>query len=1073
MKEHLTTWLLDWQFSDVINNKIRYSVNVYLDNLCEFDFYQQNLQQDFSVHIRDPQTPFDKFDRKLQKINHEKLLVFLNSLPDRVTGLEFSVDHYLDDYFYYTLEKGILPRSITSLKINKFASSVDFKIPNQLKELHLYILGDIQIPSSITTLGVCNAHKLFPLPSHIKNFHLNSNYANIDNEFKTYDNLETLVFPNYYSHIIPDEHQLLGSFNNVFRVYDSSLEYLKCIPSMVKHVIWMSRKPIPENLIPDGVRAITLGPDYKHGMDDRHIPSSVESVELLGVKGCISNFNFPKNIKHLSFGPNCEQFYFYKENPPPITITHLEVWIYNTSDYYHWLYRPGTLPRNITHLKIHLCCLIPKGQQVIVPSSLQVLSIYPYKRSFVKVLHESQYFSEARDSNGEFIRNENTIYPDNYALYGCRNRDCKCVYSIKGPEVFKRLVPLEFRYPKKFSRNLIVFDQEDQDDPVRNILSKDTFFLIWRNHYLKNIINNYNSVSIFNYGPNVNFKKFNNLSLRINDIFLFNSDNIFSKLEGVEGVSLVDNLDARVKYSFNQTDYSNHAYYRDLELKLPKSVKRLKCRVISAIPTWITHLEIISIDVKYLNSKDFIPPSVFHLTLWDNKLKKEYYIPPTVCHLVINNTKIEIGSIPSTVKILEFKKYDRYKCNLVFLSKNQIPDTIEKLIIPKEMYQDLDFGYSLPFFISSRLDGVEIYNPVEPISKMTKTLIWLQDEPIPPNVVHDRVKRIIFGNEFNQTIFDNTIPSSIMELNFGLKFNQLLQFIKFPKSLLSLTFNEYYSHGFQFIPKSVRFLEIKYIFYSGFYTIPDFISHVKVSSFLFELMGFKHIKIGFSDIHQTIYYSEFNHSIQCNGSISEKKDKPNLTPKTQTTPDTTLFVKDFPNIFIKPHSLLGVITAIDFGNAFNQVLLPGSLPSCLEKLSLGDSFNQSLHQVLPETLMVLKIGESFSHPLCKDSLPNRLLKLTLRCGYYDGCLDFLPKSLIDLKIGKYSSKNNLDLKVLDSKIIPDTIISLKIHFSQPISEINLLPPSIEILKLGNNFTGSLPSTIKKLQFYINWKRFKE
>ncbi len=236
--------------------------------------------------------------------------------------------------------------------------------------------------------------------------------------------------------------------------------------------------------------------------------------------------------------------------------------------------------------------------------------------------------------------------------------------------------------------------------------------------------------------------------------------------------------------------------------------------------------------------------------------------------------------------------------------------------------------------------------------------------------------------------------------------------------------------------------------------------------------------------------------------------------KTINFPEDLHYLKfgSFFNPRINKYELPSNLKELNLGNDFNQIFLPDSFvnsgkynnnipiynyisikrnnnidilenynifPDTLEKLEIGNSFNQSLTvclkteednmvvvSLLPINLIYLKLGDEYNKPLI--NLPNSLEELVLgkkfgnitdslyklskkKCNIIREKnkiinLDNLPINLRKLKIDNYFNKtiNNL----------PDSLTELEIGFSFN-QKIEKFPNSLKILNLGDSFDQSL------------------
>ncbi|KAF2068465.1 hypothetical protein CYY_010207, partial [Polysphondylium violaceum] len=173
-----------------------------------------------------------------------------------------------------------------------------------------------------------------------------------------------------------------------------------------KYNFQLSNIPIPNpirGIIPKGV----IGVHYQrieNNFPIRRIPESVIYIKFDEFNKPLSEIKFPSNLKFLSLG-RFSQFIYRNIDIPP-SVTHLEIvqhgnTIDNHMDHYayHWLFCKGTLPRNVTHLKI----IDPPMTQtistpILIPSSVKYLDFNNNNNigyyNF-QIIDQSEYYKES------------------------------------------------------------------------------------------------------------------------------------------------------------------------------------------------------------------------------------------------------------------------------------------------------------------------------------------------------------------------------------------------------------------------------------------------------------------------------------------------------------------------------------------------------------------------------------------------------------------------------------------------------------------------------------------------------
>ena len=143
---------------------------------------------------------------------------------------------------------------------------------------------------------------------------------------------------------------------------------------------------------------------------------------------------------------------------------------------------------------------------------------------------------------------------------------------------------------------------------------------------------------------------------------------------------------------------------------------------------------------------------------------------------------------------------------------------------------------------------------------------------------------------------------------------------------------------------------------------------------------------------------------------------------------------------------------LSLGNDFNQILDQTELPNNLESLSFGDEFNQNLDAVnLPGTLEALSFGRRFDQSLVDVRLPDSLKSLTFG-SYYNQSLEnvHLPLSLENLTFGDRFNQS------LEYVSLPSNLQSLHfgMHFSRNLEGITW-PSNLRSFSCGRQYKESL------------------
>ncbi|EGG24679.1 hypothetical protein DFA_02923 [Cavenderia fasciculata] len=202
------------------------------------------------------------------------------------------------------------------------------------------------------------------------------------------------------------------------------------------------------------------------------------------------------------------------------------------------------------------------------------------------------------------------------------------------------------------------------------------------------------------------------------------------------------------------------------------------------------------------------------------------------------------------------------------------------------------------------------------------------------------------------------------------------------------------------------------------------------------------------------------------------------------------------DMLLLPGALPSTIQSLTFGDSYNQPISVGVLPPTLQSLTFGDGYNQPISVgVLPESLQSLTFGDSYNQAISVGTLPSTLQSLTFGDSYNQAISDgVLPSSLQSLTFGD-SYNQEIPVGVLPSSlqslvfgneynqaisvgVLPSSLQSLtfddrynqaiSVSYNQAIS-VGVLPSSLQSLTLGDNYNqplsvGVLPSSLLSLTF---------
>ncbi|KAN0042392.1 hypothetical protein ACTFIV_004956 [Dictyostelium citrinum] len=317
-----------------------------------------------------------------------------------------------------------------------------------------------------------------------------------------------------------------------------------------------------------------------------------------------------------------------------------------------------------------------------------------------------------------------------------------------------------------------------------------------------------------------------------------------------------------------------------------------------------------------------------------------------------------------------------------------------------------------------RLINYKEYKNKEYITNMTIGI----KESITVNLLPPYLEKLNFYAQ-NGQIKANSIPSTVKELSFNGSFNSAI--------------------GLSTIPKNVESLQFEF----G----ENFNQEIHLDTL--PKLQLEYLKLGVS----------FN-----------KLLKPNFLPKSLTH---LILSNDF-NYPIDIKDVLpdcGNLLTLNLGADFDRPLKNHPLPYSITHLVLSSSFDQHLLPgILPQSLRRLEFGKDFNRPIGIGVLPDKQLE-SIQFGYsFNQQIrpQTLPKSLKELKFGFSFNQ------ILLENSIPNQLISLEFGGSFSKSINNLLPISLESLKLGYNWSLSISTetfsyltSLHSLEFGYKFKGF--
>ena len=141
------------------------------------------------------------------------------------------------------------------------------------------------------------------------------------------------------------------------------------------------------------------------------------------------------------------------------------------------------------------------------------------------------------------------------------------------------------------------------------------------------------------------------------------------------------------------------------------------------------------------------------------------------------------------------------------------------------------------------------------------------------------------------------------------------------------------------------------------------------------------------------------------------------------------------------------LKVLDINGFFDHQLLPGVLPLSLLFLGLYDFHQPFLPNVLPPSLVELRLGQRYNHTFAPGVLPSSLRALSLGGGYGESLQPgSLPEGLLFLR---FAQRGNRQLPRLQVGSLPSTLLSLDLndHYMEQLPS-GVLPSSLRWIRLG-------------------------
>jgi hypothetical protein len=365
------------------------------------------------------------------------------------------------------------------------------------------------------------------------------------------------------------------------------------------------------------------------------------------------------------------------------------------------------------------------------------------------------------------------------------------------------------------------------------------------------------------------------------------------------------------------------------------------------------------------------------------------------------------------------------------MNKNRkISSELDKIIYANALLYILDEPYNIPI-------PIDIYEPnnyslfctdMEQINDIIK-----QNNIIYTDILPDGLE--IFELEYrDELIFGTNMPQSLKIINFGHNFMQSIPINILPYNLIKISFGKSFNIEFlpNVLPPMLKILELGQYYNQKFKkdVLPKTLTHLSFSTY-------------------SLYNQEFEEGV-----LPESLEYLSFNGHTFDTHFE--YELCYQNV-----GILEDDSSRDYDKPFRTNVLPKSLIY----LKLSKKFNQKIGKnVLPNNLKYLIFGTWYDKELEEGVLPESLLFLKFDIQY-NKKLNKLPNNLKTLILGQMFDK------YIDTNILPNSLelLSFGTYFNQTI-DINVLPSKLKYLYLGLRYNkkivkNALSSSLLHIQIY--------
>lgn len=440
--------------------------------------------------------------------------------------------------------------------------------------------------------------------------------------------------------------------------------------------------------------------------------------------------------------------------------------------------------------------------------------------------------------------------------------------------------------------------------------------------------------------------------------------------------------------------------------------------------------------------------------------------------------------------------YIKYKPYMNYDKVVKLPEYITNLKFKNKCYKYVDCDLSQDITIYKLPKNLKYFKFGSQFNENIKGLI----EGIMYTFIPTKLETLIFGSNFNKDV-NGALPKSLIKLKFGCDFNNKIYDGTIPDKVKYLEFGECFDQDiYNKIPESVTHLTFGNISNINIKNkIPNSVTHLTFGKKKYNFKTNASINSKFNQcikdcipksVTHLILQGKFNQNIK--GCIPNSVT--HLTLGGEFKQDLKgCFHNGLTHLVLYgsfPLNLKGnlpdTITHLTLGAEFNDILI-GILPNKLTHLILGFRYNQPLYKIilndnndeminlaLPDTLQYVKFGYEFNQPIMYNDvinnkilklLPNSIKKLTFGYEFNQPIIGGIPTNINKLKLScEYGSKFN---QPIGSKYY-------SWNYDEEITNIIMLPLSLTHLTFGNYFFQDVRDYISKyvtnITFINNFNR---